>query len=200
MAEISKRIILKNVIINFPKLFVPEAFKGQGARKYQATFNILKEDIVNVELLNKTIAEIKKEAGKDFKVLPTNICLVDGDLKDEDGELLKPLNKGYYVIKASSGEAKKPAVIDRSKRQLSIEEADMIKGGDIVNAAITISTCNLSGSQAYAKRITAYLNVVQFVKKGEFSFSNSVDLFEVIEDGVADLMGDGDNNVMVDFE
>jgi len=163
------QIKLTNVRISYPKLFVPEAFKGGAAlaenptKRYDATFLIEKGSEQDKLILATIKAAADASYGakasvflKSFEGNSNKYCYADGDAQ------VKDLN-GYAGRMALSSHRKEddgpPKVIDRARRPVTQQDG-VIYGGCYVNAIVDIFAqkgqypgirCGLLGVQFYAE-------------------------------------------------
>lgn len=161
------QIKLNNVRLSYPKLFVPEAFKGGGVienstKRYDATFLIQKLSEQDTLIRNAINAAAELSYGKkadaflkSFEGNSNKHCYADGDT------MVKDLN-GYAGHMALSSHRKEedgpPKVIDRVRRDIRQEDG-VIYGGCYVNAIVDIFAqkgtypgirCGLLGVQFFA--------------------------------------------------
>jgi len=154
------KLVLKNVRLSFPSLYVTEQYGGEDTGKFAATF-LLDKDDPQVDIIK---AAMKASAEGEFGTpLPKGIgnCLKDGDEKTYAGY------ENCFSIKAST--KRRPVLIDGAKTPV-VESDDMFYAGCYVNASLDIWTMN----NQYGKKVLASLNGIQFAKDGE-SFGGSND-------------------------
>ena len=123
-------IVLKNVRLSYPHLFVPRAYQGPGAQavqsaaKYQTNILIPKTDKENLLLLqNAYKAAIAKVAAAKFggKVPPDlKKPWYDGDGLTSTGKEPGEECQGHFVLSAKS--SAKPPVYLKSTRVVAVEE------------------------------------------------------------------------------
>ncbi|MAT51062.1 MAG: hypothetical protein CMK32_07755 [Porticoccaceae bacterium] len=170
-----KKIILRNVRVSFPSLFEPNRMNDSDPGKYQATAMIPKTDEFK-PVIKEINDEIKRLASEKWSgKVPKNLklALKDGDADDNEREEYK----GHYVLTARSNQ--KPGVVDQ--RCDVISDSAAIMAGDYINMSFVMFAYDNSGN----KGVSAGLNNVQFVKKGEplGNRSRAEDEFEVVEVG-----------------
>ena len=161
-------VILKNVRIVFPQLFVAKQYKGAGAFSYSATFLVdPKSD--NHKVMLAAIIEVAKAAWSDkyepvLKSIKDNnqkICYYLGDTKEYDGFT------GNYALSAKRYQDDgHPKVIDQKLNDLSPADGKPY-GGCFVNAKLDI----WAQDNDWGKGIRATLITVQMLKDGD-AFSN----------------------------
>lgn len=171
-------IILKNVRLSFPQLWVAKPFNPGDAPAYKATGLIVKGSD-NDKLVRETIRELAKEKWskgfeqklKAIETNPNKFCYQDGDNKKWDGY------EGCMVLSAKAKESKPPIILDRDKTQLR-EKDGRPYAGCYVNMSVEFFTYNNSGDG-----ISSSLRWVQFFKDGDaFAGGTAVDVDEEIED------------------
>lgn len=152
---------LSNVRIAFPKLFQPEAFKGEGKEYFSAAF-ILEKDSPQAKKVEAAIQELAKAQWKDKadSVLKTlrgqdKIALHDGDLK----ATYEGFADNFYI---QASNKVRPTVLDESRNPL-VESDGKPYAGCYVNAHIQL----WAQDNQYGKRINATLCGVQFVRDGD---------------------------------
>lgn len=178
-----KIIVLKRVRIGYPNVVTP--YKGQEG-KYSAKFYLEpgKHDREIREIREQMKSMIADDL-KGVKLSPDRVCLKKGEdfgktEFEEDKMILSANNNERPFVVAPDG---KTEITDPRK----------IKGGNIVNAQITLWAQN---HPDYGQRINANLVAVQFVKDDGMTFSTKakpkMDAFEVLEDSTSgdDLLGD----------
>lgn len=176
----STRIMLTNVRLSFPDLFVARAFNASTEPKFKATFLIDKNDsqIKVIEAAIREAAVAKFGAAKADAIIkqirnnPNKFCFQDGDTKDYDGYA------GMMAISASN--KTRPTVIDRDKTPLDSSDGKPY-AGCYVNASVEFFGYDNSGNG-----ISASLRGVQFVSDGD-AFSGggaaAVDEFADVAEG-----------------
>lgn len=159
-------IVLRNVRISYPHIFVPKAAQGSDKLKYSASFLFPKDDpkaMEQVTAIKAVIAKILKDENEGKAIKAANICLKDGDVE-------KPDDEGYancWYLSSSSDRA--PDVRDRVKDAkgswvvLGVKDKDRIPGGFYVNAVVRLWWQD----NDYGKRVNGSLEVVQYNREGE---------------------------------
>lgn len=154
------KVQLLNVRLAFPDLFTPKSVQGSDPA-YSASF-LLPPDHPSI----KTIKDVIEQVGKDKwgakwptvkKMLEAKdkTCLHDGDLKSN----YVGFEGNMYV---SARNKVRPLVINRDKSPLT--QADgVVYAGCYVNGLIDVWAMD----NEYGQRVSATLNGVQFVKKGD---------------------------------
>lgn len=159
-----RNVMLANVRLFFPVLFVPRAYKDEPgkAKKYSAKFGVLKTD-PQVNAVKAAIVEAAKAqpkwAGKWEQILKqlaaeNRICMFDGDIKDTSGYA------GNFVVSASN--EVRPIVLSRARTPLTDQDG-VLYSGCYVNASISF----WAQDNQWGKRINANLRGVQFFQDGE---------------------------------
>ena len=151
---IMAKVILKNVRIAFPDLFVAKAI-GDGKPAYGCTFLFPREHdatkAITVAIKEAAAARWGEKADAQLKAIKAanKLCLHDGDEK--------PDYQGYPGnLFLSARNNARPTVIHRNKQPLT--EADgVIYSGCRVNASIDI----WAQDNQFGKRINASLQIVQ---------------------------------------
>lgn len=152
--------ILEKVRINYPHLFEPTDYEGDGNFKYKALFVVDKKSETGKKLraeVDRVAKEQWKEKGA--KVIEKiwgnaqKISLRDGDKEDNEEYA------GHWLLSTSN--KKRPTVKDRDNSPLS-EKDNRPESGDIVNAKVQIYAMTKRGDAIYAT-----LYGVQFVEQGE---------------------------------
>lgn len=158
------KIMLPDVRLAFPSLFVPTSFQGADGKasepKYKATLLVPKGSKLIKEIEAAVVALATEKWGAKAKTIldsirgnPNRFCVQDGDLKEYDGF------EGHMSV--SAGNKVRPSVIDRGRRPLTNEDG-VVYAGCYVNAMIEFFTYETPG-----KGISASLNGIQFVRDGE---------------------------------
>ncbi len=154
------KIILKNVRLAFPDLFVATPYKPGDEPKYKATFLIPKGGALAKEI-EAAINEVgaakwgaKSKATLDsIRSNPNKFCYQDGDLKDYDG---------YAGMMALSAKNKaRPLVVDKDKTPLDSADGRPY-AGCYVDASVEIFAYTNSGNG-----ISASLRGVRFLRDGD---------------------------------
>lgn len=179
------RVVLKEVRISYPKLFVPEAFEASANKRFGARFHITpgsEQDKLVREAINAVALEAwDKKAGamlKSFEGNNQKICFYDGNLSNDANA------EGMFILSSNRNEKDgKPKVKDRRGNDLAEGDAK-IYGGCYVNAILDF----------YAQKdkypgIRCTLLGVQFVKDGP-SFGGAA---RIGDDAFEDLGSDGED-------
>ena len=154
------KVVLKDVRLSFPDLFVAVPFKPGDVPKCGGTFLIPKGSKLHKKI-DKVILEVAeaKWPGKGAAIVksiknnPNKFCFQDGDTKDYDGY------EDHMSI--SSKNTARPLVIDRDKSPLTAQDGKPY-AGCYVNATIEIFGYTNSGNG-----ISSSLTGVQFVRDGD---------------------------------
>ncbi len=158
-------IVLKNVRLSFPALYVPVQFQGAGPFTYGAKLIVDKgsetDKAIEATILRVATAKWKDKAtgilegirGNDMK-----FCYIKGDAKGHAG----------YVGKMVLGTKRKkddgaPLVIDMSKTPIK-QEAGKVYSGCYVNAKVQIWA---QDSQQWGKGMRCTLITIQKFAEGE---------------------------------
>ena len=162
-AKPTYEIFLKHVIFSFPKVFRPEAFKGEegGEKRYQLTCLIPKtpegKDMWN-KILDAADDALADKYGKDIpKIKEDKLAYHDGDdddYSDIDGYA------GHWFIRAAN--TRRPTVKDADGRTPLVEEDGRIYGGCVGNAIVRIWVQD----NKWGRRVNCSLEGVQFVRDG----------------------------------
>lgn len=181
-------VFLKNVRLAFPELFVAKQYKGEGEKKYAATF-LIDPDSQNDKNIQKAIAEVAlaqwgdKTAAtlKTIEGQPMKYAYVKGDLKAYDGF------EGKMALSAKRKEDDGPVlVLDRDASVLTKEHGRPY-GGCYVHARVQL----WAQKNEWGNGMRATIVVVQFVNDGD-SFGGAPQAtatgFAAIEDEAADLV------------
>lgn len=159
-------MLLKNLRISFPHLWVPDAYEEGQKPKYSVNILIPKHGDPQLKKIQREIKRLIDTTDwiKGKKPLPKNICLLDGDdeKSDTDGY------EGMMYINAKN--ASRPSVFDRVKdpdtgRPVVLTEDDgRPYGGCYCNISVEFWAQNVP---KYAARIGCGLAGVQFWRDGE---------------------------------
>lgn len=158
-------IVLREVILSFPQLFVPKQILGQGDPKYGACFLI--DPNTQSDQLDAIVRAIEAAANSE-KGWPKGEWKAKRALKD-DAVFHWPLSKGEarghvngylgrYYVNAKSNE--KPGVVDQSVQP--VLDASKIYPGLIVNASISFFPYKIP-----RWGVGCGLNGIQIVRDGE---------------------------------
>lgn len=157
-------LIMKDVRIAFPDVFLAKQFQGAGDLHYSATFLVSPTSPTHT-LLQNTINSVAEERWKEkakavLKTIEGNnqkCCYYPGDLKEYDGFA------GMYALSAKRSEKSgHPKVVDQKRHDLSREDGKPY-GGCYVNAKVDI----WAQDNEYGKGIRATLIAVQFLRDGD---------------------------------
>lgn len=153
-------LLLKNVRINYPHLFEPKDYDGDGNFKYKALLVVDKKSEAGKKLraeFDRVAKETWKEKGA--KVLEKiwgnsqKLSLRDGDREDNEEYA------GHWLLSVSN--KKRPTVKDRDGTPLEARD-EKPEPGDVVNVKVEIYSMTKRGDSMYAT-----LYGVQFVERGE---------------------------------
>jgi len=168
MAFLSKRVMLKNVTLNFPEVFVAKGF--QDSEPKFSSVIILKEGTPAYKQAKDAVSALhnqyQNEGGK--KIQDHMITLKEGN-----PEFVS--EKDALVFKASS--KKRIPVINRDKTPI-VQEDDLIYSGVIVNASVEFW---IQDNQ-FGKRINCFLNGIQRVSDGIRMGGSSIDAVDEFEE------------------
>lgn len=154
---VSKRVFLKNVRLDWPKLDEPKADFG-GEPKYQATFIMTPDS----ESAQNTMAAIKEVAAQFFGDRAREV-MVGNAVPLHKGDAGKDGYDGMVYIKAKS--KNRPELVGAKPTQKYTEALEIrndFRPGNYVNAYITVFAYD-KGSRGVA----AMLDAVQFRSAGE---------------------------------
>lgn len=157
------RLMLKNVRLAFPSLFVPTTVAGEGKPRYSAML-ILDPDHPQLAEVKAKMQAVAKEkwaakAVEVYKALDKSdkLALHDGDTKAQyDGVA------GNFFISAAAQESARPTVIGADKSPLT-ERDGKPYAGCYINASIDF----WAQDNNYGKRVNAQLRGVQFLRDGD---------------------------------
>lgn len=154
------KVQLSNVRLAFPDLFTAKSVQGSDPA-YSASF-LLPPDHPSVKVIRDAMEQVGKEKwGAKWPNIKKTLeakdktCLHDGDLKNNYSGFA-----GNLFLSARN--KVRPLVINRDKSPITQEDG-IIYAGCYVNANIDIWAMD----NDYGQRISASLNGVQYVRKGE---------------------------------
>lgn len=174
------KLILRNVRLSFPELFVPVAYEEGKPKKYEATFLIPKNSPQMAEVQAAIIKAARAKWGPDAeKVLKqlqasNRTCITDGDLKDYAGYA------GNWALKAKN--EVRPPVRDRQGGAV-VSDSGAVYSGCYVNGHISFWA---QDHPQWGKRINANLRGIQFVADGEAFTGGGVATDDEFESVAAD--------------
>ncbi len=183
-------MMLNQVRLSFPELFVPTTVQGMGKPKYRAVFLVPADSPLKkkIDAAVKAVA-VEKWGAKANAVLanvindPKSCCWQDGAKKEYDGY------QGQWALSASKEQAKgRPLVLDADKTPLT-ESDGRPYAGCYVNAKVGF-WCQ---DNQFGKGVRCELLGVQFAKDGDaFTAGGTADVdeFDVVSEGsdAADLV------------
>ena len=189
------QLVLKNVRLSFPHLYVPTKSTEDGALKYRAAFLIDPETAqgkANIKLIDAEIARVKTDKWKDkadkIKLKEDRMAYVNGDdcVGADSGEVYIGY-EGMKVLKTAN--SKRPQVVDGSRQAITEEESEgKIYAGCYVNAVVSLYAINDVAKGGNG--IFATVEAVQFSKHGEAFGAAPVDVYdafdEVVEEDAAE--------------
>lgn len=157
------RILVKNVRLAFPNLWVPTTVAGEGKPRFNATFLLPLDHAQIDDIRAKSIAVAKEKWGVKAAAIykglekQDKLALHDGDIKSKyDGF------EGMLYISAAAQEDSPPTVVDRDRSPLSARSGRPYPGC-FVTANIEI----WAQDNQYGQRINAQLRGVQFYADGD---------------------------------
>jgi hypothetical protein len=153
------QVIIPNARIGYPKLWKAEGIKGdpQSKPRYGCQIYLPKEDESTKAKIDREIARLTKVHFKGVKPKNNNLCVKDGDGEDGDEN-----TRGYWIISANRAETQgRPQVIDRAKKPIDSSDAGTVYAGCFCNFLVSFFV------PKNWPKITASLEIVQFVKNGE---------------------------------
>lgn len=156
------KVITGKVRLSYANLLEPKGFEGQEP-KYSVVLLIPKDDVEgNLKAINKAI-DAAFEAEKDGRLKgvkrdKVKVTLRDGDEEYDADE--NPEYAGMMFINVSS--KNKPGIIDKYKNKT--DDPEEVYSGVYARASINFYAFNHMGN----KGITAGLNNIQIIEKGEF--------------------------------
>lgn len=169
-------VVIKNVRIAFPELYVPKPFGGTGPARCSAQLLMdpnTPHGQANIQAVQKAIVEVAtekwKEKARDMVrsfAAKAELCLHNGNEKSEYAGF-----PGMMFV--SSSNDKPPVVVDENKRVLTaVNHNGKIYSGCFVNAQIDV----WAQDNQYGKKVNATLVAVQYHAQGEaFSGGASYD-------------------------
>lgn len=153
------QILVPKSRIGYPKLFKAESIKNDASSKprYGCQIYLPKEDESTKAKIDAEIARLSKIHFKGVKPKSKDLFIKDGDGDDGDEN-----TRGYWILSANRQETQgRPQVVDRNKKPIDSTEAGKVYAGCYCNFLIS----------AYVpkgwNKITASLEIVQFVKDGD---------------------------------
>lgn len=157
-------IMLRNVRLAFPDLFVATQFEGAGKYSYKATFLVAPNSQTH-KVVNDAIAKAAsaKWGAKAAQILESvqgqsqKFCYIDGNKKDYDG-----FENMWALATSRQQESGPPKVIDRDMQDLTAADGRPY-GGCYVNAKVQI----WAQDNQWGKAVRASLITVQFVNDGD---------------------------------
>lgn len=168
------KVILKDVRISFPELFVKRRFDPDNTATkavYSAVFMVEKESDQHKQIVN-AINALLKENNKGKGLPEDKLALKDGDMTDREEY------HDHMIIRANN--ANKITVVDRSRKPIT-EEDGVIYSGCYVNGIIELYW---QDHPKWGKRINASLLGVQYVKDGDpFGGSPSAKIDDFVDFG-----------------
>lgn len=183
------QVILKEVRLAFPHLFVPqESTTGDGAPKYNGAF-IIEPGSANAKAMAAAVRQVAKDKWADKAqalfaelVKKDKVCYRESEKTNPSGEVYDGFEGCYYV---QASDAAKPTVVDRDRTQL-----DSTSGRPYAGCYVNVVLDIWPQDNKYGKRINAALKAVQFVKDGD-AFGGSApvapDVFDDLGDGADDV-------------
>jgi hypothetical protein len=156
------RIMLRNVRLAFPKLFVPEAI-DDGKPMYGALL-ILGPDHPQLGEIKQKMQAVAKEkwqakAVEVYKGVEKadKLALHDGDTKAQyDGF------SGNFFVSANAKETERPTIVDGNKSPLTAKDGKPYSG-----CYVNVSIDFWAQDNNFGKRINAQLRGVQFLRDGD---------------------------------
>lgn len=155
------RLLIRDVRLAFPNLFVATAPKGGGEKAFSASFLLAHSHKQVQEIRDACMAVAKDKWGDKapaiFKTLDaaSKLCIHEGSTKAEyegfDGNLF-----------VSSRSKVRPSVFDQQRTPLTAEDGKPYSGC-YVNASIEL----WAQDNDYGKRINAQVRGVQFLRDGD---------------------------------
>ena len=195
-----EKVRFKNVRLSFPVLWKPEPFETGGKLRYGCALLVDKDDVEQVDLLNKSLKEAgiekwgpQKWADPKFRKSIKLHARQNGDDKSYDGY------ENVWAISANRSESKGPPKVVDWDGQTPLSETDARPyGGCYVNALV-----DFYGDDRYGRAINCGLVAIQFAKHGpafaggsryEEGDFDALDPEEMGEDRYADA-NEGDETV-----
>jgi hypothetical protein len=153
------QVLIPSSRVGYPKFYKAEAIKNDNTSKprYGCQIYLPKSDEATKAKIDKEIARLSKLHFKGVKPKSKDLCVKDGDGEDGDEN-----TRGYWIISANRAESQgRPQVIDRSRKAIDSSEAGKVYAGCYCNFLVSFFVPKNWG------KITASLEIVQFVKDGE---------------------------------
>lgn len=153
------QVLIPSSRVGYPKFYKAEGIKGDKESKprYGCQIYLPKSDESTKAKIDKEIARLSKLHFKGVKPKSKDLCIKDGDGEDGDEN-----TRGYWIISANRAESQgRPQVIDRSRKAIDSSDASKVYAGCYCNFLVSFFVPKNWG------KITASLEIVQFVKDGE---------------------------------
>ncbi len=153
------QVIISNARLGYPKLWKAEGIKGDPSSKprYGCQIYLPKSDEATKAKIDREVARLTKVHFKGVKPKSKDICIKDGDGEDGDEN-----TRGYWLISANRAETQgRPQVIDRARKPIDSSDAATVYAGCVCNFLVSFFV------PKNWNKITASLEIVQFVKEGE---------------------------------
>lgn len=153
----SKKLMLKDVRIQYPVLFEPRENKLSGKREYSARL-IMPEGHAGIEAIKAAMNELFKDkfgANADKKLKKA--------LGNDNTKFLRfDDDRGWYYINVKRRDTDgAPTVVDRARKRLEMASG-LPRGGDFVNALVEVWVYDNQSTGT-----SATLLGVQYAKEGE---------------------------------
>ena len=153
------QILIKNARLGYPKLWTPEAVKGDPNAKprYGCAIYVPKTDTKFKAAFDAEVDRIAKEKFKGVKPKAKDLCIRDGDGEDGDDN-----TAGYWIVSANRAEKQgPPQIVDRNPSVNLRQHDPKMYAGCRCNFLVAIYV-----PQNWSK-VCASLEVVQFVDDDE---------------------------------
>ena len=151
-------VLLKNVRLSFPHLFIPRGYAGDETNpKFSTSVMIPNGATANLDALRIAINKAKEEKWPGVKkpVADDRICIKSGD--DSDDERMHD----HFILSTSS--TRRPALFMRDKSQATDGDADLFYGG--VWANVKVSPWAMDNK--FGKRICCEIKAVLTLERGD---------------------------------
>jgi len=153
------QVLIQNSRIGYPKLYKAEGVKGDATSKprFGCQIYLPKSDEATKAKIDKEIARLSELHFKGVKPKSKDLCIKDGDGEDGDEN-----TAGCWIISANRAVSQgRPQVVDRKHKPIDSSESATVYAGCVCNFLVSFFVPKNWG------KITASLEIVQYVKDGE---------------------------------
>lgn len=145
------QIVVKDVVVTYPKFLGEESFNGAPQGTYGATFMIDNSRADDIAKIKKAVEYVREKKVK-LKLLEDRFCLMNGELKND------PAYEGYHTLRAYNRKKSPPVVCDKDGKRLKIGGEDPFFSGCVCTIVIS-----LWGQTTHGGRVNANLLAVKLV-------------------------------------